>query len=646
MAALYPALVILIMSVTAIALCRRFKLPPVFGYLIVGFLAGPYTLQLVQSDAYLHTLAELGIAFLLFSIGLEFSLSQMFAMRRIVFGVGIIQVGLTATLLIGIGSFFPIDNIAVIILGLALAMSSTALVIKLLKEQGELHEAHGNIALGILIFQDLLAVPLLLFVSAIALNDDAASFVYTFLKSMAALTALILMGHFLLPRLFKEVASARSAELFTLSALLVIGISSAITHTLSLPLALGSFIAGIMLGDSAYRYQIESDIRPFKDVLMGIFFISVGMLVNPYVFLNYAHWIIAAALGLIIVKGLVVFAGSMALRFDLEASLRSAISLCHVGEFGFAIITLALSLNLLPQRETEIILSAAIVTLFVAALLVNHNYAISQRSRLLRYSKLKTIHKLKQETYRSAHNHVIICGFGRVGQIIGQVLKKYDIPYFALDMDPVRIEDAGKGGEPVYYGNSSDENILKALHIQNAKLLITTYIDTPSTLKTLHVSKSLRPQMPVLVRSNDQSQQALLRESGASEIIEDTLESSLSLSLHTLLISGFNPTSVFKDIRNMRNSHYHLLHAFYQGQEDVQEGKRVLHSLTITPDSAAEGKRLGTICHTDSNLTIQAVRRRGIRGEEPNEQLIIQAGDVLILNGTPEAIETLEKTLV
>ncbi len=639
-------LIVLAVSVITIAVCRRLKLPPILGYLLVGLLAGPHALGIVSSHEGLSLIAEFGIAFLLFSIGLEFSLPHMIAMRRNVLGMGGLQVSITASLfaiiLALLGQSIPI----ITVLAFALAMSSTAIVIKQLSEQSELHSEHGKIALGVLILQDFVAVPILILVSALAESLNITNMSWIIGKSMVALTLLIVFGHFVLPRLFKEIAQSRSPELFTLTTLLVIIAASTVAHLLGLPLALGSFVAGMMLGESEYRFQIESDIRPFRDVLMGLFFITVGLLINPGVFISDWHLIVLFALTIMVLKGSIVFLCAVLLKNPIWAAIRSALVLAHVGEFGFAIMTLAISLNLLPPEQAEIAIAVSILTLFIAPILVAFNQKAVEHLPKYRYDKLKSSHDIKVAV-DPIKDHIIICGFGRVGQTIAHLLLSKNVDYVALDMEPKRISDARQAGELVFYGNSSDEEIMKAAKVKTARMVVITYKNHQNALKTLALMRRMCPSLPVIVRTEDELFNIELREAGASEVILETLESGLALGLHALLIAGQDPLEVVEATKAIRQNHYHSLEAFFQGEEDSKEAftKRALQSVTVEEGSPAIGQTLGALSLEECTLEVNALRRDGIRGEVPDLEMILREGDVIIVNGAPNDIKQFEQSL-
>ena len=637
-------LILLGVSVAMVLLCRRLHLPPILGYLTVGLLIGPNTFGLIESDQTLRLTAEFGIAFLLFSIGLEFSLSQMLAMKKNVLGMGGLQVAFTSLILLVI---FTVSGLAFdtrLVLAFALIMSSTAVVIKQLSELGELHSSHGGVAIGTLLFQDFIAIPILIIVSALSSDPQITDFAWIFMKSLAAITLLMLFGHYVLPRLFKEVASAQSPELFTLATLLVIFSAAMVTHWLNLPLALGSFIAGMMLGESKYRYQIESDIRPFKDIFMGLFFVSVGMLINPKIF--FEHWYLIPFLAVILMflKGGVIFIAAYLLRYPLEIALRSALILAHVGEFGFAIITLAVGLQVLPLETAEMAIAISIVTLFIAPLLVNHNSEILNKLPWYRYKKLTESHQVKVAN-KSAQNHVILCGFGRVAQVVARLLTAQNIPYLALDMDPKRIEMANQGGEPVYYGNSAEDDVLKAMHLRHAQFAVITYSNELNTLKTIRTIKRLQPDIKILVRGQGRtiSQKYLIE--GAFDVIQEPLETALIISEHAMRIAGVKERDIKQSLKKTRHERHHQLESYYQGEKSIDADKIIKHTLTISADSTVVWDTLAKIPLSDTEVQVIAVRRNGVLGEEPSPSLIIQPDDVLILQGTSHDIELLQERI-
>ncbi len=646
--------VLLGVSMVVVALAHRLHMPAILGYIFVGMLVGPDGLGWIQSDKTIHLLAEVGIVFLLFSIGLEFSVPQMLALRKHVFGMGTLQVVLTtlAIFLLAI-TFFNLDTTQAFVIGSALALSSTAIVIKQLADQGELQSRHGKAAVGILIFQDLMAIPLLIVVPALANPVEgqlASTLAWSLLKGLGVTALLLLAGRYLLRPLFHEVAHSRSEELFTLTVLTVALLAAALAESAGISMTLGAFIAGMMLGETEYRHQIESDIRPFRDVLLGLFFITVGMGLSFKVLGANLAWIIALTLAIMVLKALIILLVGWLMRKPLGISLRTALSLNQVGEFGLVLLTLAGSYALLDDTTLQWVMTAAVLSMMLAPILIKFNGVIAKRLDISYGQELVSREEEIREETEWMKDHVILCGFGRVGQMTARFLKQAHEPYVALDMDISRVHVAKQAGEPVFYGNSARPTILDAAHIDRARLVSITYGDVQMALKTLEAVRRLRPDIPVLVRLRDDRHYEDFMRAGATEVISDTFEASLLLSAEILLKLGHSETEVLNAIDLARKHHAEVLEGFYQGEGNLtrlkdQGIRKLTRTVPLTAESYAAGRTIGDLNLQDMNVKVQAVKRGHIRGENPEDATRLRDEDVVVLVGEPEDLERAEHFL-
>jgi len=564
-------LIILALSLVVIALFRRLRLPPVLGYLCVGLAVGPTALDWVNHGDELPDLAELGVVFLLFSLGLEFSLSRMLGLRRVVFGLGSLQVvcsgALLGALLVACGA--PIT--AALLLGAGLALSSTAIVSKELTSLGEIFSSHGQNAIGVLLFQDVVAVLLLTLVPVFAGSGTQAwywALPLTLGKTVVLFGGLLLASRLVLPRLFHEVATSRSAELFVLLALVIVLLTAWLTHLMGLSPALGAFLAGMLLGESHYRHQIEADIRPFRDILLGLFFVSIGMLIDLQLFVDDGWLILGLTLGLMFIKCCVV---ALLVRWrgsDGETAWRSGLALAQGGEFCFALMALMQQNRLMPADLGGLLLAATFTSMLLTPLLLRAAPGIAARL----HRKPNEAAQLDQISALNAglSNHVIICGYGRVGQSIGRFLRREDQAFVALDDDPVIIQEATVGESSVYYGDSRRGDLLAAVGLGRARLLVIAVDKTDIAITVLREARRLNPQVPILVRTRDDSQLAELQAAGASEVVPELLESSLMLASHALIMLGLAEQQVRQHVDQVRHDRYRLLHGFYPGNQDKE----------------------------------------------------------------------------
>ncbi|MGF6489355.1 cation:proton antiporter [Pseudomonas frederiksbergensis] len=564
-------LIIFTSSLVVIALFQRLRLPPVLGYLCVGLMIGPTAFNWVNESEELPDLAELGVVFLLFSLGLEFSLSKMLALRQVVFGLGSLQVLVSGIALGGLLMLFGMPTTPALLLGAGLALSSTAIVSKELSSLGELFSRHGQNAIAVLLFQDVVAVLLLTLVPVFAGTSDQVwywALPLTLGKTIVLFVGLLLVSRWFLPRLFHEVAASRSAELFVLLALVIVLLTAWLTHLLGLSPALGAFLAGMLLGESHYRHQIEADIRPFRDILLGVFFVSIGMLIDLRLFASHGLLILGLTLGLLLIKGTVVALLVKWRGSDVETAWRSGLALAQGGEFCFALMTQMQQNKLMPADFGGLLLAATFCSMLVTPLLLRAAPHIATRlhHKPNEEADLEKISALNA----GLHNHVVICGYGRVGQSIGRVLRNVDQPYIALDTDPVRVQEAAVNESCVHYGDSRRGELLVAIGLERARLLVVAVDKTDIALLILKEARRFNPSVSILVRTRDDSQLAELKAAGASEVVPELLESSLMLASHALIMLGIPGQQVRDRVDQVRRDRYRLLHGFYPGADDEE----------------------------------------------------------------------------
>ena len=561
-------LIILASSLVVIAMFRRLKLPPVLGYLCVGLFVGPTALDWVNDSPDLPDLAELGVVFLLFSLGLEFSLPKMLKLRRVVFGLGSLQVLVSTAALGGLLYAFGMSANTAFLLGAGLSLSSTAIVSKELTSLGEIFSRHGQNAIGVLLFQDVVAVLLLTLVPVFAGSSDQAwywALPVTLGKTVILFVGLLFASRFVLPRLFHEVAASRSAELFVLLALVIVLLTAWLTHLLGLSPALGAFLAGMLLGESHYRHQIEADIRPFRDILLGLFFVSIGMLIDLQLFVHDGFLILGLTLALMLIKGIVVATLVKLRGSDGETAWRSGLALAQGGEFCFALMAQMQLNSLIPPDIAAYLLAATFCSMLLTPLLLRAAPKIA--AALHRKSNEEA--ELEQIAAQSAelHGHVVMCGYGRVGQSIGRFLRNENKHFVALDYDPERIQEAAKGNSSVHYGDARRGDLLRAIGLDRARLLVIAVDSTDVAMSVLEEARLITLDVPILVRTRDDSKLAELKAAGATEVVPELLESSLMLASHALIMLGLSEKTVQRRVDEVRHNRYHLLEGCFESTE-------------------------------------------------------------------------------
>ena len=644
-------LLLITAAVVVSSVFRRLQIPPILAYLTVGLALGPGALGWVNDLAQIQVLAEFGVVFLLFSLGLEFSLAKMIALRKVVFGLGGWQVGVSSVVVYVIALMFNASQEEAIIVAGALALSSTAVVSKELVTRNELGMPHGILTMGVLLFQDLAAVIFLILVPFLADGGEtsfALALALTLGKGLLLFVLMLALGKYLLPLLFNEVAKARSDELFVLTVLMVSLLAAALTHSFGLSMALGAFIAGMMLSETHFKHQIEADIRPFRDLLLGLFFISVGMIVDFTEVLENWHWILLFTVLLLALKSLLI--GVLAFRFqkNLSTAIKTGFYLAQGGEFGFALFALGERYELVSRQVGAVVISTVILSITLTPAMVMLAKYLSKRLQ----PKPETEREARLESISLAcealADHAIVCGYGRVGQMVARFLRQGQLPLVAIDNDPVRVQEASAADEPVHYGDSRRGDILKALGLERARLLIITYNDVDKSLKVIHQVRELHPDVPILVRTSDDSQVERLRAAGATEVVPEILEAGLMLVSQVLTLMGSPVESIHEQINTARRDRYKLLHGYFPGiksQLANAEGKPLekLHAVTL-PDGAFACHK--TLAHLKlGECSVDSIHRE--RSElAPDQALQLQPGDTLILHGSAQQVEQAENLLL
>ncbi|MDR3451310.1 MAG: monovalent cation:proton antiporter-2 (CPA2) family protein [Rhodoferax sp.] len=651
MSALQLTLLYLLAAVLGVVACRTLKLPPMLGYLAVGVVIGPHALALAQDSEGVKYLGEFGVVFLMFVIGLEFNLPKLRAMRRHVFGLGLLQVVLTIVLATTASLMFAVMaptlwhmgwQTALALSG-AVAMSSTAIVVKLMAERLELESEHGQRVMGVLLFQDLAVVPLLVLIPALGSTPEKLLLALTVasLKAIVLIAIVLTGGQRLMRWWLTLVARRKSQELFVLNLLLVTLGLAWLTELAGLSLALGAFIAGMLISETQYKHQVETDIRPFHDVLLGLFFITVGMLLDwrPVV----THWpLVLVLLTLpVLFKLVMITALAKALGATAGTALRTGLYLAQAGEFGFVLLTLAQENALVPPALLNPILASMVLSMLATPFIIMSSNRIVMKlvsGEWLQQSLQMTTIARKSI---NANRHVIICGYGRCGQNLARMLERENIPYMALDLDPDRVQQAAAAGDSVVFGDAARLQALIAAGLVRASAVVVTYIDVPAALKVLANARAHAPHVPVIVRTQDDQDLDKLRQAGATEVVPEAIEGSLMLASHALALVGVPMRRVLRIVQDQRDARYNLLKGYFHGADDdtVNELRQErLSTLTLPPGAHSIGTALGHLALRAVGVRIVSLRRSNGKSVPPDDTLSLQDSDTLVLSGTPEAL--------
>lgn len=553
---LVQIILLLAVAITVVVIFQRLHIPTSLGYLLVGMILGPHTIGPVVSMPELHSLAEFGVVFLLFTIGLNFSLPQLNALRHQVLGLGTGQVALT-TLAVGAVMWLAgMPMAAAFVFGAAFAQSSTTIISSLLTEQGEENTQHGRLGLAMSVFQDVTAVPFLVVIPVLGLSVSADVLAGTLGlalgKAMLAFALVFFAGRWLLRPLFHLVTKRRSLEMFTLAVLLVALLAAWVTNSLGLSLAFGGFLAGMMLGETEFRHQVESTISPVRDVLLGLFFIGIGMRFDPTAIPPIWHWAVLGALLIVVSKTLIVAALVRRLGLDARMTWRTGLMVSVGGEFGLALIAIALDSNVLDEALGQIAISSVLLSMVVGAVLIRFNGAIAAT-----LAKAPAISEpASTELPKHADQLVVIGGYGRVGHTIAVLLRASGIPFIAFDTDPKRVAQGSVDRHAVWFGDIADAGLLASIHVERAALIVIAVDDPDAAMKVMAYVSRTCPQVPVVVRTRDLETSSRLLAAGAAHAYPETIESSLRLGATALKLLNVRTDLIDKRVQDVRDRGY------------------------------------------------------------------------------------------
>ena len=660
MSGLELTLIFLLAAVIGVVVFRSLRLPPMLGYLAVGVLIGPNALALAQNSSGVQHLAEFGVVFLMFAIGLEFNLPRLRAMRRHVFGLGLLQVLLTMVFTVA-GAYlldlvFPqiwsISWQGALALSGVMAMSSTAIVVKLMADRLELESEHGKRIMGILLFQDLAVVPLLVLIPALGspANEMLQALGWALLKAVVLLGLLLLGGQKLMRLWLTMVARHKNNELFMLNLLLITLGLAWLTELAGLSLALGAFVAGMLIAETEFKHQVEADIRPFHDVLLGLFFITIGMLLDwNIVWQRWALVFMLLAASLVLKLALI----SLLTRWmgaTTGIALRTGLYLTQAGEFGFVLLTQAHDRGLISADLMNPTLASMVLSMLISPFIIMYSNQLVMRlvasEWLMQSLQMTNIARKSIDT----SEHLLICGFGRCGQNLGRLLESEKIPYLALDLDPDRVRQATAAGHHVVYGDASRAQALMAAGLSRATAVVITYLDVPGALKVLHQIRSLAPHVPVVVRTQDDHALDRLRAAGATEVVPEAIEGSLMLASHALALVGVPMRRVIRVVQEQREARYGLLRGYFRGADDAdanaESAQERLHCLVLPEGSTVLGKTLGHVNQLLVDAQVVNIRRHGGKNLLPQDNLVLEADDTLVLSGNAESLALAEELLL
>lgn len=633
-------------SALVVYLLNRLKIPSLVGFLLAGVIIGPYGIGIVKDTHSIEMLAEIGVILLLFTIGIEFSMAKLVGIRKAVIGGGGIQVLLTIVLS-AIASYTLTANVnKSLFVGFLIALSSTAIVLKLLSERGEADSPHGRIMVGILIFQDLCVVPLMLLVPSLSGDTVNIIEITTKMLKAALIIAIVLLGaRWIVPNLLHHVVHTRSRELFITTIILIcIGIAL-LTSKFGLSLALGAFMAGLVISESEYAHQAISDILPFKDSFMGLFFVSVGMLVNiNYIFDN----IFKITIIMITIFGLKIFTGIIAaliIGASLRSSIHTGLGLAQIGEFSFVLAVAGKSTGIITEDFYQIFLSSSVVTMILTPFILRVAPSVSDwiTSRQILKS-LGRLHKTSESegSPRKKHDHVIIIGFGLNGRNLAKILKEAEIPYVVLEMNSDTVREMMKKGEPIYYGDGTSKEILHKMSLDRARLLVIAISDPVSTRRIVSIARHENPNIYIIVRTRYLVEVDDLKSLGADEVIPEEFETSIEIFSRVLHRYSFPRNAILDMVDKIRSNSYTALRSIELPRRHLFERYEWLPEIEIDGYQIPEGSHLieKTIkelqVRRKTGVTIIAVRRGKEIHANPEPDFKFRQGDFILFTGDRE----------
>jgi CPA2 family monovalent cation:H+ antiporter-2 len=645
--------IIFILSISVIFVCHRIGIPPIVGFLITGVLAGPHGLELVGRVHDVEILAEIGVVLLLFTIGLEFSLKDLLRIKRAVFLGGILQVVLTIGITFITTQAFNQSTGTSIFFGFLVALSSTAIVLKQLQDKGEIDTPHGSVSLAILIFQDIIIVPMLLFTPLLAgaAEQVTQALLILLLKGMVIIAVVMLSATFVVPRLLYHIAQTRSRELFLLSVVAICFGVAWVTFSLGLSLALGAFLAGLIISESEYSYHAIGNIVPLRDIFTSFFFVSIGMLLDLSFLFKQPVLIISIVLGTLFLKTVTAGLATLIMGLPLRTILLVGISLCQVGEFSFVLSKAGVEYGLLGKDTYQLFLAVSILTMAVTPLIMNLMPSVAEATLRLRLPEWletgffpvaegKNISKKKIRF----KDHLIIIGFGLNGKNVARASKIAGIPYCIIEMNPETIRRERSKGEPIFYGDALQEAVLEHAGIKEARVLVTTVSDPVVTRRIVTIARNTNPKIYIITRTRFIQEMKTLSELGADEIIPEEFETSVEIFTRVLTKYLIPRDEIERFIAEIRSDGYKVFRSSPKKSASIHDlafhlSDMEITSLRVDSSSSLVGQTISEIgFRKNYQVTLLAIRRDSYIISNPGGDTIISAHDIIIVLGLPTKI--------
>jgi CPA2 family monovalent cation:H+ antiporter-2 len=638
---LFDIVVIFGAALAVMAVCRHLRIPPVVSLLLTGCLAGPYGAKLVRNPAHVEVFAELGIVFLLFEIGLELSFGRLRSLGRFfLIGGGFQAAGtvLAAMLVVWLAGC----GVRVALFwGLVLCLSSTAIVLRLYSDRSEVDAPHGAIATGILLFQDILLVPCLLIVPLLGNATAAVSIPQLLLRfagGLVVLTAAFAVGRWLVPRALHYIAATRIHELFVIGALFLCLGTALATQALGFSLALGAFLAGVLIAESDYHFQVVAETIPFREVFNSLFFISIGMLLRPSVVMGHAGQVALAVAAIMLLKGLVLFATVRLLSFPPRVAVMVALGLCQIGEFSFVLLQAGKASGVADEWLYQLAIASAIITMALTPVLIRYAPAIA--AWLYRSGGAEPA-----DVSAGPNQHVIVVGFGLAGYHLARVLKEASIPYVVVEMNGATVKKAKLEGEPIFFGDASRESILAHCGVCAARVIVFVISDPLLLRRGVRLARQMNPDVFIIVRTRRQTEIAELRACGADEVVSEEFETSIEIFTNVLTRLRIPGNIIRTQTRLLRVDDYTMLRSSAPAGRMLESVTRALNigttdTFLLSATSIAVGQTIQEMdLRRRTGVSIIALVRNDVPQTNPVPETRITAGDVLVLFGSHAQVD-------
>jgi CPA2 family monovalent cation:H+ antiporter-2 len=645
LSALRDLVIIFGLSIGILLLSHRLRLPSVIGLLLTGVIVGPYGLRLVHDIEVVESLAEVGIILLLFTIGIEFSLHALLSLKRIVGIAGTLQVGLSIITTYTTARLLGRSNGEAVLWGFLVALSSTAIVLKLLGERGETDSPHGRIAVGVLILQDLSVVPMMFLLPLLAgtATGAKASLGWVIVKAVMIVAAVLVSARLVIPPLLHQVVSTRSHELFVLSIVVICFGTAWLTSLAGLSLALGAFVAGILISESDYGQQALADVLPLRDLFSSLFFVSVGMLLNVGFALQYAMTIVMIVMGVLLGKSVTGLVATVAMGYPLRTAVLTGLALAQIGEFSFVLARAGLVTGLIGEEMYQVFVAAAVVTMLATPFLLRVAPIVADGAAQLPLVRWLDGRPQLEGDVRGMplKDHVIIAGFGLNGRNVARALTAANIPYLVLEMNPETVRVDRQKGIPIAYGDAAQEAVLRHVHIEAARVVVVAISDAAATRRVVELARRLNPGVYLIARTRYSQEVGPLSALGANEAIPEEFETSIEIFARVLRRYLVPREDIERQIAAIREDGYEMLRQlrpppifFPEIQQHLADLE--VETFRVAAEAPAAGRTLAELhLREQVGITVLAIQRDGETLTNPSGGTSIQAGDLMITLGKP-----------